>query len=993
MKYNIAKNSLVTTNTTLGNTSLTSSGIEALLNYSETPIVTLRSINSGILVIECDLGKRVDVYQVNYNFRSNKAISSTASGIKFYYKNEPFDNYSVVPMLYDGTEHYYTLGSGSPFAPRYIRVSTTMTSISGGTTVTGTVHGFEVLNNDSIVNFGTDGNQASKNFFIYKDGDININTVPIYNSGNFLADAVVSIEPVFSEIDQVLSISDSNNGPWISTFDENLVITNTDTLEYGQFNNTNSTYGIIQLSSILDKDSDYVFSSVSGTYTTSIFTWNNYEQSMFIVDKSISSAGGKLIVDSTDAVDTAEIRYSNYKPVTYSIYRTLYSYYPGSGTTRYLAFKDYWKFNDTLKQTSVYYFFSFSYYRDLVNYFVVIDPNTERWAGFFYTYSTSGSSTAEWRIFNNLKESSSVTKLMSTHSTAGTSMSFVWYKIELDSNGGMWVYFYATAYHTTDIVDHTGYYLIYLDQTLTIRYINYLESAFVYDMSIDYSTGYIWYTDNSSDTIFKLSPNGTIVVNYSKMSFTDSLGGIVALDDGSAWYFDNGSLRKIKQLGSTLSVYFLDSIENFTDSNFSTLEKDGDGSEALWFISGSQVGRIFISGNNKGKIDFEVTVDSPLKLIPISDGCWIMSSYTTGSKMIFVSKISKKIANTITSNNMNMNGIIDYTHDNKNYANKMPITIDDNWKNLTWSKINTKSYILTESTYQQLRFTFRAQTPNERYTGLDGTTQFIATDYFTQSNGAPINTQLWGDWTKSLNIVNVQSNKLVLPSSTDAYASNAFINTKYRMLIGSNSSNIWDLRINFMFNTGTATGKIEQLFFYVVAFDAEHYGNYMYASYEPGYNTTAYMRIYQNTPTTSVSNSFSATYNTTLGWQGVLRLYKDSSNNISVQYDKAYDGTFEATTSLTNAQNFGTYFYVSVSSLKGGSNTYIDSFQMVSGNAYYYTETPGIKAIHTLKPLIINDIYPNTYKNLYIRSQIPTGLDVLSNYSTNLNVKWRMPVY
>jgi len=987
MKYNIAKNALMSVNTTVGNVSITTSGIDAMLNYSNTSIATLSKANSHILVLDCDLGYRTDVYDINYRFRCNTPISTTASGIKFYYKNESFDSYILATTCFSGTEVFYATVSGLSFTPRYVRVTTTMTSISG-TTVTGTVHGFEILNNDSVVNFGTDGNTTEKNIFIFTEGDEDISAVSIYNSGVYEADAFVNVEPSFSNIDQVLSISNSIYGPWTYTFDDNSVIADSNNFDCGKFSNTNYDGGTLHIPYILDKDLDYLYRNTDNTYITRVFSLDTYEHSMFILNKITPLLGGKISVNSDDIVDTVEVRYSNYTPAVYSFYRILYTHQPAS--TKYLSFKDYWTANNTLKQTSTYSCFSFGSTTETVaDYYVVVDPKTERWAGFFYVYSPS--TIAKWYIFNNVKESSSVSTLMVSHTTSGETMLFEWYNVALDSTGGMWVYFHATSYQynsATDdlIVQQTGYYLAYFDSTLTVLYSYLMVSNVIRALSVDYDSGFVWYTDKSANTLFKLSRSGIILLSYSKTGYTHALGGVVALNDSIAWFFNDGTLHKISGF-SNASVVFLDSIENITDDEFFILEKDGDGSEALWFIEGVYVGRIFVAGDKKGQLDFKVAVDSPVRLLSTNDGCWVWCSSVSGTNIVFVSKLNKRIEKTISSTNI-MPGIMEYTYEHDNYADKMPLVIDDNWQNLSWNKVNINTYTLSENKYQQLKLTFRTQTPAERYSGLATNTQFVQNDYFTQANGAPINTQLWGDWTKSINTVNVLTNRLVLPPSSDPLASDPFINTKNRMLIGSDSSNVWDIRINFMFNTGTATGKFEKLYLYVVAYDVGGYGNYIYATYDPGYNTTAYLYVFQNT--TSVYTS--ATYNTTMGWQGVLRLYKDSSNNISAQYDKLYDGTFEKIASLPLTSNYGTYFYVSISSLKAGSSTYIDSFQVVSGNVYYYTEAPTIKSIHTLKPVIVNNISPNSSKEFYIKSKVPNGLDVLSQYETNFNVKWRTPI-
>ena len=633
-----------------------------------------------------------------------------------------------------------------------------------------------------------------------------------------------------------MSISDSSIGPWTYSLDENLVLTDSSIFSEGILVNTSSVDGALQVTGVLDKDGNYASAYSSSTYTTKVFEKENAEYMMFILNKNISSLGGKIAVDAVDAVDTIEIRYSDYKPATYSIYRTLYTYYPGTGTTNYAAFKDYWRSTGLLKQTSTYYFFSFSYYRNVLDYYITIDPETERWAGFVYTAGSSGGSTSEWRLFNNVKESSSVTKLLSTHTVTNTAMTFKWSEVILDSTGGVWVYFWATSYSLTDFVDTTGYYLAYFDSTLTEKFKYSNSSTFIEDMSVDYDEGMVWYTNTNSNIVSKVSRDGVIIVNYGEDEFTDALGGITALSDGSAWYFNDGSLHRIRKAvgGSTSAVIFVDTIDNVSTSTLSKIAKDGDGSEALWVIEGFSVGRLFVSGANKGQFDFKVTLDTPTRLRPVAEGCWVWcaSTETTGSThIIFVSKANKRIENDVNVTYASTPGVMEYDYTNKNYAVKMPLAIDDNWKNLAWNKINVNTYTLPETNYQQLKVTLRTQTPAERYSWLSEGTQFIQEDYFTQASGVPINTQLWGAWTTTRNIVNVQSNRLVLPNSSDPLAGNAYISTINRMLIGSNSSGIFDIRLKFMFGAGSPTGLAERLYVRVYAIDSVNYGDYMGIEY------------------------------------------------------------------------------------------------------------------------------------------------------------------
>jgi len=982
MKYNIAKNALISINTTIGNVSMTTSGISAMLDYSEYPVVTLSSTTSGILVIDCDLGCRIDTYSINYNFRCSASIEDTASGIEFYYRDESFGDYTSLPTYYEGTEHfYYTPVSGTLFTPRYIRTITTMTSISG-TTVTGTVHGFEILNNDSIVDFGIDGHKTEENFYLTREGEGEIKTVSIYNSGTNISDAIINIEPSYNNLDQVISISDNINGPWTYVFDENSVIANSENFNEGKFSGTEVVGDTLQVTGLVDKDAKYVYNIAVGTYITRVFDREGFEELMFTLNKNTSALAGKIAVDSEDITDTIEVRYSNTKPVTYAIYRTLYTYYPGSGTTSYVAFKDYLRSTGLLVKVSTYYFFSFPSVRSVMDYYVTIDPVTQRWAGFVYTGGSSGGTYSEWRLFNNIKESTSVTKLLSTCNVTNGAMLFKWSEVILDSTGGVWVYFWATSYRSTDFVNNTGYYISYLDSNLIERFKQYSNAGFVTDMSVDYNEGFAWYTDAKTNTVFKTSRDGVVVISYGEGEYTDSLGGIAALSDGSAWYFNDGSLYRIRQaIGSGASfVVFIDSIDGVSTGKFSKLALDGDGSEALWFIEEFSVGRIFLTGDKRGQVDFKVILDTPTRLMPTTEGCyvWCASTETTGSThVMFVSKTNKRAENNFPVTYASTPGTAEYFYNSPYYANVMPISADTVWSNLPWNKISAYSYMLPNDNYQQLKITLRTESTSN--------VPLISSDNFTQADGPPANTQLWGDWTKTYNIVTVQNNRLVLPGSGVGTAGNAYINTRNRMLISPDSSGQFSIQAKFLINDGVATSIEENIYLHIFAMDAANYGDYMCARFQLN-SAQSLWYVYQNTSYTYGYVAAPRYYNVT------MRLRKDSANNIIADFDIYSDGSFDYSMSLGSASSYGQFFYVQIMSSKAGSVVYVDDFQVTSGNAYYYdVGTPGIKSIYTLKPVIIDDIYPNTSKNLYVRSQVPQGLDVLSQYETNLNVKWRIP--
>jgi hypothetical protein len=155
VKYNLAEKSYIGTNLDIGNVNLTYQQMNTLITTTVGDIEYLSGDN--ILCLDCDLGHRIDTAEIKYYFTSDLSKTVVASGIDFYYKNDEADVYTSLVTSID-TNYYYSIVPDIG-APRYVRLIHTIS----GTSVSGTVNGFEVLNDDSIVDFGADGNLTQKN--------------------------------------------------------------------------------------------------------------------------------------------------------------------------------------------------------------------------------------------------------------------------------------------------------------------------------------------------------------------------------------------------------------------------------------------------------------------------------------------------------------------------------------------------------------------------------------------------------------------------------------------------------------------------------------------------------------------------------------------------------------------------------------------------------------------------------------------------------------
>ena len=230
MEFNLAKNSLVSVS---GTVNFTVEDIENLLNNSCN--VTISGSGNDNVYINCDLVDRIAIDQIKYYFDSLTPSGTIASGVQFLYKNDAVDSYSSL-ITNVGPGYYYTTVPDLS-APRYIRLNHTVS----GTTISGTIVGFEVLNDDSVVDFGADGNLTSSSTLTslsYLNYNSYIKEIPIYNSGSIAATAHVFIDHQQTDADELLSISASEDGPWVFSLSADYIISNGNNWEVGQYENT-----------------------------------------------------------------------------------------------------------------------------------------------------------------------------------------------------------------------------------------------------------------------------------------------------------------------------------------------------------------------------------------------------------------------------------------------------------------------------------------------------------------------------------------------------------------------------------------------------------------------------------------------------------------------------------------------------------------------------------------------------------------------------------
>ena len=985
MKYNTIKNAVTTVNTTEGNVDLTIDQITELINVSEVTVKTLTA-NSGTgnydkLVIDCDFGVRLHSGEMRYYFDSDVSNTAVVSGISFQYKNEEFQDY-VSLQVYSNQNYYNTNVSGTLFAPRYIRFTHDLEQTEGFLTtlsgyVEGGIRGLELYNDDSYVDFGSDGTAEGDNISVAIGGDVDIRSVAIYNSGPNKATAYVSLDPTHTDFDKVIGVSNTENGPWVYTLDEEFsIVKSGEDDTYGSYSNTILRDGVISLTEYFDAYDDLAIRYENGSYTTKVFSNDSTTWNSIILDK-VLPVDGCLRVDIDDGVETIEVKSSNYEPKSYHIYRELYSYHPLS--IFYLRYKDKWIETDQTKAEPTINLLtaSVSTYSSggWKSYFIIIDQVSERWGGFAHA-CLDNSDYSEWWLFN--VDSNSNIKSKRIEYRATDAVSFDWKDLKFDYEGGMWIYFYAVSYSSSNFVDTTGHYLCYFDKDMIEKFKYFNTVDFVGAMDVSYTTKVLWYAMPEANQLQKLSFNGTVLFNY--FENTEDLGGLCVLDDKSIWYANAKNLYNLNENGLLNDTKTLEDVAN---NKFIVIAADCDGLEALWVLENFYVSRLLLYGERKGEKEFSVYVEHAIRLYPVASGVWVWCADVDNpgdSYMRYVSKVNKRIDREYKLNYNSTPGVLEHTYEDQMYAGKMPLTIDQEWSNLEWKKVNTESFILPEDNYHQVKVILRRQTPYQRYgdtVNIDDV--FHTDDSFNQEDGSP-NNLLWSEYRGSGRVY-VEDNQLVMTNDPGG-PYNSYINTNGRYVLTGN----FDVRFDFVMGEGVDTGKREEIYLSAYATDAGEWGQYVQAAVyiSPlGWASYVVCSINGAQQTTNLGTNYDR-------WTGKLRLMRSGNRVYAYLWDpqtlswksKYRDGI----------DDLGDYFYLKISVLRTGSNTYIDNFTVTAGTAYYYAESPKVKGIYTRKDIQLEDIYPNTSKNVYLKSQVLSTMDVEGHYDTSLKVRWRTPV-
>jgi len=700
MKYNLLENSYVSSNTIIGNVSLSVENVENILALNGA--VTISGADNDILCIDVDMGDRIAIYQMRYYFDSVTASDVVASGIEFYYKTDDVTGSGIVNEYLGlttniGSGFYYTTIPQDYSAPRYVRVIHTVS----GTSITGDVVGFSVLNDDTVVDFGPDGSLESTTVLTslsYLDYNDYIREIEIYNDGSEPSTAHVMFEPQYRDVDELMSISASENGFWMFARNTDYIISNGDNYDSGRYDNTSTS---VLADGKLRLDTGYTV----GTYTTPIFK-NDSVKFAYIDMLSTSISGAIIAVDDDDYTSTIQIRSSSSKPIDYNVYRKFLSHRPAPGLNYYF-YRDYLLDTDTLVFDSLVEngdYFATDFGNGTYSYTQILNAcsiNVNGRCLFINVWNGSaGDGVIELFLLYNSGLLKASTALSSNSNRSGA---YAVYFVELDSNDNIWLYVY---FPQSSNLGSAGYYLLHYDDNLSLLYKEYSSSYFLIGVdTVKDDSGGVWYTRTTgTQAVIKISSTGTVLLTYDDVT---TLGRLCSTYDGGCWFIDGDSLYKLNSSG-----VLEDSITNLEiGGELTWVMRDESDYNFLWIVVGAYVMLISLDGRIYKSVYLEEFTIKRLYSTKEFLVVYCIDAATGEYYTKTIGKVSGGVDKTIAGSwatQPDDPGMKIISYDSPILGDAIPLSDDPVWNNsLQWNKSITANTVLPHEEYHQLRLTLR----------------------------------------------------------------------------------------------------------------------------------------------------------------------------------------------------------------------------------------------------------------------------------------------
>jgi hypothetical protein len=234
-----------------------------------------------------------------------------------------------------------------------------------------------------------------------------------------------------------------------------------------------------------------------------------------------------------------------------------------------------------------------------------------------------------------------------------------------------------------------------------------------------------------------------------------------------------------------------------------------------------------------------------------------------------------------------------------------------------------------------------------------------------------------------------------LVTLSGTYPDDAYISTKDRLNLSVDSNNLLEVVVGYKLGNGNGaeSGNAENIYIYL-------------EGVEQGFSETgAYSRLYiPSTPLTTNTVSYvgvvGGSSNTlVLGtgvnrYEGEIRIYVDfDSSRVYCGYRASPGDSWSGPYLTFSPTTAGNYFKIKLLVDKDSSDFHVNYFYVNRGTSNYYTNTPKVTGVYEQKLLEISDIYPNNYKNVYVKTYVDRNLDIESEHEMDMKVRWRIASY
>jgi len=990
MKFNLAKHFALNVNLEIGNVPLDYLQLTSLLDLGTEPVAVMSE--NDILCLDVDLGERTKIDEIRYYFSSVSTSGTVASGIAFQYRNEFYESMMSSPTLI-GDGYYYTTISGSS-SPSFIRLNHT---IASGTSISGSVYGYTILNDDTIINFGPDGNKTEFNTVATK-GFSDIYTIPIYNSGTSDATAFIRLEPRLNKMDDAVSISNNVNGPWMGVKNTGFVIAGKDTWNQGTLGNNVTVYNnnltLKHDTADILVDTMRAFNVFEGEYTTTVFSGKGLnEYSNIVILNTTSDQGSSIKIDNYDTTETINVR-SNKDILKYDIYRKIYAHRDHQDTI--VGYTEYHTDSEELIKQVNEVFRYYDYYGGVSDYLHVVNPLTGDSAGIILSnrkaevfYLANNSSSASHR---DVADTGNYSYMISIKDMA------------IDLYGGLWLYLYARYGNAGSDISKAGDYFLHYDKALGSPVLKLFDAQLIIGgFGVTPSSGNAWYTSIPSHVVFLLDTFGNTLKSYASDDL-GTLGVCCMLSDGGCWFVNvvSGSYTNLLRLDS--DAHLVSSLENISDTgNILAMRADGD--EALWILDGFVLKRIMTTEEQFGRLMLSVSIPYPYRIFTTVMGCWVMSAdghaYFVDK---FVGKITKHILPAQTSNERTPFAVYSEPGDGSVWDGEYPLSIDNSWTSMNYTKKPNNNYYVTPDYYTQINFKMYVAPPSKLYDNVSFDETWLANDDFSGSlNDRPAEHR----WNYYDERIYIEDDRLLFKgSNTPNSPSPIFIDSYKKWYLRKYYNETFEFQVDYDVPESTVSGSVSislsvnpnttnnsksdyykvtiirrptEIEFKLSAHGNTRHGDNSYTSYNHS----------ETFPSSGVTGS------------GKIKIRRDNEST-QMLHLYHYDGTDWTEVKMYTA---GYYYHdylvfhyrrslnINIE-VDAARDVYIDNFIINDDvtKCYWYLVPPIIESVYLQTPVELGPIPPNDSRDLYMKVDVPDTQDfnIKDIYEASLLTWWEI---